>query len=133
MTMHPAYFGVRFRLDETPSNWPQAFAILTAYQTTGQTWPERRNHAADHALLVQLREIDDNVFRLTGYSPETGHAEPGWAAAVGFALACDMGREYRQDAIFYVEHGELFVSLCDARRNKIFVATFASRLDRPTG
>ena len=48
--MHPAYFETHFRTPDFGVEWPQAFAIVSAYATTGERWPLKRNLAADREL-----------------------------------------------------------------------------------
>ena len=54
--MHPAYFETRFRTPDVVAEWPREFVILSAYQTTGEQWPQERNFAADRELEQCLRE-----------------------------------------------------------------------------
>ncbi len=110
---------------------PQAFAIISAWATTGERWPEAENRRADAALQALLLERGVWHRRLTGYSPRSGHAEPGWAAELDFETACTVGMAFLQDAIYYVRQGRLSVSYCDARRAEVPVADFAARLDPP--
>jgi hypothetical protein len=59
----------------------------------------------------------------------TQHAEPGYAAALEFEEACKIGARFKQDAIFYVSSGTLFVSHCDHRRSLKPITQFAKRAD----
>ena len=127
--MHPAYFETRFRTDSYPDLWPPTFAIITAHATTGETWSPDQNAAADQALESRLRATATWLHRLTGYSPSTTHAEPGWAAAIPWHDACNLGLEFLQDAIYWVDQNQLSVTFCDHRRHPIPVAPFSSRLD----
>jgi len=127
--MHPAYFETRFRHAGDHVIWPQSFSIITAYATTGEQWTDEENQTADMKLRRELEESHPWIHRITGYSPSTGHAEPGWAVQMSFDLACDTGRRYHQDAIFFVESDQLFVSFCDERRQKTVVGRFIKRLD----
>jgi hypothetical protein len=126
--MHPAYFETRFRTETPVNDWPTIFAVITAYATTGETWGEEKNRTADALLTSELRARGVWMARLTGYSPRTGHAEPGWAVALPFEAACDLGQKFRQDAFYYVQGDELFVSFCDARRGLTAVGRFRERL-----
>lgn len=128
--MHPEYFKVRFRADDADdAEWPEEFAIITAYATTGEVWTDEENSSADRELREYLSSLSSFVHRLTGYSLTTGHAEPGWAVSISFEDACDIGIEFKQDAIYFVKSGKLFVSYCDSRRQKRNVGDFLSHLD----
>jgi hypothetical protein len=87
-------------------------AIIAPCATTGEIWPEKRNRAADLELENELRGTGRWVRRLTGYDPETGHAEPGWAVEIGFQEALDLGRRFRQDAIFWISANRVWVAKC---------------------
>jgi hypothetical protein len=126
--MNPVYFETKFECAEKWTDWPEAFAIITAYATTGEKWPHARNQAADKLLEAHLREQDLWVRRVTGFSPATGHREPGWAVALNLKAACEIGLRFRQEAIFYVAGDALGVSFCDSRCALVHVGSFRGRL-----
>ena len=127
--MPPFYYQTRFQPDALPSPLPDMFAIITACATTGETWTDSENEAANAALRADLEMSDLLLGSLTGYSPDTGHAEPGFAASLPFEAACDLGLKFKQDAIYFVDSGILHVSYCDHRRRLEPVAAFLDRLD----
>jgi hypothetical protein len=126
--MNPVYFETHFRCTEASIDWPGSFAIVTAYATTGETWSAAENQAADQALEADLRKRSAWIRRLTGYSPSTGHAEPGWAVEIDFATACDVGLQFKQEAIYFVVGDTLSVSYCDTRRAPLEVGGFRERV-----
>ena len=126
--MNPVYFGTHFERREAWENSPAEFAIITAYATTGEEWASIENEAADKKLESELRKRGCWLQRLTGYSPVTGHAEPGWAVAMPFEVACDLGLRFQQDAIYYVTGDTLYVTACDERRAPVEVGVFSSRV-----
>jgi hypothetical protein len=126
--MQPAYAETLFRVKEGGEDCPQDFAIITAYATTGEEWSTAENQAADRALHADLDNASSWLRRATGYSPTTHHEEPGWATAMSFDTACDIGRVYKQDAIYYVKQDKLFVSYCDKRRSCIEIGSFSERV-----
>ena len=122
------YFAARFVTPEVP-RFPEEFAIVTGYATTGERWSEERNQASNAALFAELQSRGVWVHPVTGVSPDGTHAEPGWAAALPFDDACDLGRRFLQLAIYYVRGDALFVSFCDERRGLVRVGSFRERLD----
>ena len=128
MTMHADYFDTRFRLETPVLHWPNEFVIVSAYHTTGEQWPDEVNQAADKSLEQELKQHFDWLVRITGYSPTTDHAEPGWAFVMPLSAACDLGLRYKQDAIYHIKGDVLSVSFCDARRKLVTVGEFRSRL-----
>jgi hypothetical protein len=109
---HPAYALTVFRAEGVATGWPESFVIITAYATTGETWGEARNVAADAELRARLKESGKWCVRLIGEAPDGGHAEPGWAVEMGEEEARRIGREFAQDAIYSVRAGVLFVLSC---------------------
>ncbi|MFM7316725.1 MAG: DUF3293 domain-containing protein [bacterium] len=126
---YPEYFETHFKDSGLSGLWPDAFAVITAYQTTGSTWEASANELADARLKAYLESENLPHWRLTGYSPKSGHAEPGWAVVVDFEKACEIGSLFVQDAIYYVNSGDLFVSHCDhSDRKPVRVGPFFDRL-----
>jgi hypothetical protein len=126
-SLHPAYSKVRFRGPWPDRDHPGEFAIITAYATTGETWSEERNRAADLELENELLETGSWMRRLTGYDPSTGHAEPGWAVEIGFEAACDLGLRFQQDAIFWVSGNRVWVAKCGRDRQRMEIGLFSDR------
>jgi hypothetical protein len=101
--VHDAYFHSRFRCPAPGVSWPDRFVILSAQATTGEHWSEAENEAADRQLEMALSDWDCWCCRLVGYSPDSGHAEPGWAADLSVEAGLELGRTFLQDAIYLVE------------------------------
>jgi len=127
-TMHPAYLETHFIAADGPQDWPEQFAIITAYATTGESWTDDQNEAADQALEAELRATGGWIRRIIGYSPTTPHREPGWAVAMDWQAACDLGARFLQDAIYVVHGDALTVTFCDQRRELLPVGNFLERL-----
>ena len=127
--MNPVYFETKFECAEEWTDWPDEFAIITAYATTGEDWSDAENQAGDTRLEAHLREQGLWVRRVTGYSPSIGHREPGWAVYLGFKAACDVGLRFKQDAIYYVAGDILSVSFTDSRRALVRIGSFRQRVN----
>lgn len=129
--LHPAYFETQFAVADPAVEFPHEFVIMTAYATTGESWTDQENESADRELEAVLCKTSRLIGRITGFSPSTGHAEPGWAAGIPWQDACDLGLQFRQDAIYVVEGDRLFVTFCDDRRQLVPVGAFRERLQTP--
>lgn len=127
---HPSYIETQFRQEQSISDWPEEFAIITAFATTGETWTVEKNKTADQALEGELQANCRWHKRVTGYSPTTGHAEPGWAVEMALAEACDLGLRYLQDAIYFVSGDELAVILCAQPSERLLIGSFRERLQK---
>jgi len=126
--MHPAYSETLFDSHGFSGEWPDQFAIVTAWATTGSVQLLVANEFANRELEFELKRCGYWHQMVTGYSPTTMHAEPGWAVQLPFDVACDLGRMFLQDAIYVIDVDQLFVSYCDDRREKVFVGEFLRRL-----
>ncbi|MCA2992494.1 DUF3293 domain-containing protein [Gemmatimonas sp.] len=112
MGLNPVYFATRFRVAHLPPAWPATFVIVTAYATTGERWTEDENERANAALRERLAAMSVWHWPITGYDPETGHAEPGWAIGVPHNDGVRLGVDFRQDAVFAVADDALQVISC---------------------
>ena len=124
------YFQTRFRSSAPVLQWPKAFAIITAWPTTGEIWSEKETQIQTKCLEEVLEQREAWRVELTGYSPEDGHAEPGWAVELNFDEACTLGLCFRQHALYWVVEDQLFVSLCDSERQPVLAGSFRDKLDR---
>jgi len=125
---HAAYLETRFRTPAMVSRWPDRFVILSAFATTGETWTDERNDAADQALGRELRGRGW-LARIVGYSPSSGHAEPSWAVEMPIRQAREVGSRFKQDAIFAVRGNRLRVIRCGESCLSAVVGSFLERLD----
>lgn len=82
---------------------------------------------ADKELLAELRATGRWLHRLTGYSPGTGHAEPGWAVDLPLATACEIGHRFKQDAIYYVITDLCHVTFCESHQQELGAGRLISR------
>lgn len=127
-TFHPAYFTIRFRTESIVDQWPEHFFIITAYATTGETWSDERNSQADNELHQELLRLGHTPIRITGYDPESGHGEPGWAVELPVEEALSLGRSFRQDAIYRVDGDVLTVAHCSPPVDWVHVGIFRERI-----
>ena len=104
-TMKSAYFDTLFESARVPA--PSAFAILTAHNPNGEPSDRASNEAADRRLAALLREQGMEPWRVVGYAPDRSHAETGWGAEISLEDACRLGREFEQDAIYWVDNDRL--------------------------
>jgi hypothetical protein len=126
--MHPAYLETRFWVSRLPSRWPDRFAVITGFATTGEIWSEEKNQAADSALQAELVALSIWSCRVTGVSPDGRHREPGWAADIDLSAAQNIGAAFKQDAIYWVDGDNLSVVSCRPGKPGVLIGSFRQRL-----
>lgn len=128
--MNSIYYKTHFRTNLSKTDFPESFAIITAYATTGELWTDEQNKIANSLLQTQLTDQGALIEEIDGYDPETGHCESCFIAAVNWKEACDIGLKFKQDAIYFVESNELFVTYCDDRKQLLKVSDFWEILNK---
>ena len=88
---------------------PDAFGIVTAYNSNGITRDENANLSADERLLLAIDALGVDRFRITGMSLDEVHREPGWGIQCSKDNAIRLGRQFEQEAIFWVSGVELIL------------------------
>lgn len=113
--MKDEYQDARFVVETNPESLPATFAIVTACNPYGVTADETTNALQTQALRTKLSSGGITFFPVTGGSPDMKHSEPGFGCLLARNLAQQLGAEFGQDAIFYVDKGELWLFGCTDR------------------
>ncbi len=103
------YKSTVFEYHNFPKDWPNSFAILTAYATTGETWTPEQNIEADRQLEAELKKGGYRIHRISGYSKDLDTHEEGWAVVMDLKTAWDLAVKYKQVALFYYHEDELLL------------------------
>lgn len=111
--MNPAYRQVRFRIDPRGVKRSDTFAIITPWNPDGLPAALEKNQEASGRLQSRLERMGLPWFSVTGGSPDFAHVEPGFGVAdITRNEAVALGRDFRQEAIFWVEGGAVFLVSC---------------------
>jgi hypothetical protein len=114
--------------NQPPPDWSRPFAILTAHNPGGKKVDPETNAGADKELRRSLSRKSLPKHRITGVSEDWSHEEKGFAVwGLNHKTASEIGHEFRQDAYFWVEHGNVHVHSCHTQE-KQKVGTWESRL-----
>ena len=122
--------------NQPPPDWSRPFAILTAHNPEGKKVDPETNTEADRELRRSLSRKSLPKHRITGVSEDWSHEEKSFTVwGLNHKTASEIGREFHQDAYFWVEHGTVHVHSCHTQE-KQKVGTWKSRIrtfgDRPT-
>ena len=88
------------------------FVVITAYNPYGQLAPPARNQHQDQTLHAVLEGRGFSPVRVIGMSPDQTHQEPSWAIACTEAEAVELGKYFKQEAIYIVEEDRLTLVSC---------------------
>lgn len=127
--MNPAYLDTVFDV-ETLHPLPQEFVIITAYNPRGRTAPPSRNRHQDQTLRAVLEGRGITPFRVTGRSVDGSHQEPGWGAALDTQTGLEIGRMFKQEAIYGVREDELTLYSC-TREEHEHLGSWSARVNSP--
>lgn len=122
-----AYLETIFIAKEAPEGgWPRQFTVLTACNP----WScgERKDDAAATVRLrKRLSRSGHKRYRITGSSPDWNHQEMSFAAwNLSLDEAMEIGREFQQNAIFWIDDGRIEVVSC-ANGERMFVGMWGER------
>ncbi|MCU4675587.1 DUF3293 domain-containing protein [Catenovulum sp. 2E275] len=88
------------------------FAIITAYNPKGQACTLGFNRLQDKALQADITNFRTPYRRLWGCSPQLDYSEKSWAVSINKQQALTLATKYQQNALYWVEQGELFLIPC---------------------
>ena len=111
--MNPAYAEARIRAELPKGGLPERFGIVTAWNPDGITLDADSNHTANARLEAILNAEGLPHFPATGGSHDFAHAEPGFGIIADQARILALGREFRQEAVFWIDRGTVHLLPCD--------------------
>ena len=123
-----AYDQAHFQLDSPPMDLPVGFGIVTACNPMGVTVEASVNEDLDRDLGLSLLRRGIPHFRVTGGSRDMSHAEPGYGCAVDLERIVELGRQWNQEAVFWVQGDQLFLVSCDGSKHEEPLGSFRERL-----
>lgn len=129
--MNPAYQTTRFRAELPHGGQPVRFGVVTACDPEGVVSDSALNATATAALRAGLEREGAAFFPVTGGSPDFSHAEPGFGIVLGtLAEAVALGRRWRQEAVFWVEYGEVSLRSCTSDET-VHLGKWSERAESP--
>ncbi len=114
--LNPAYLNTVF--EYIPTGKPKDFWVITAYNPDGEDAYPGDNIAADARLHADLTKRSITPFLVTGLLPDESHADPGWGIPCDEATALEIGRRYRQEAVFHFHSSGIDLVDCNTRERQ---------------
>ncbi|NKF49272.1 DUF3293 domain-containing protein [Shewanella sp. WXL01] len=122
-----AYQSTHFLLTQRLSD-QFSFAIITACNPFGNKLTSCQNRLLDRKLQRTIQQTKQPYRALYGASPDLSHREKSWAVFVDKPQALELGRQFNQLAIYYVDKGQLTLLACaDANLPEVCMGKFSSR------
>jgi len=126
-TLKPEFREVYFRCANPAP--PAHFFIITAHNPDGETADEESNAVADTVFLKEIDALGLRSFPVTGGSPDFSHAEPGHGIVCTREMALSLARQFSQDAVFEVRHGQvILISALPSAEPDVVIGEWAKRL-----
>lgn len=111
--MKPESQHTRFLARPPVGGLPYRFGVVTACNPNGVVVDEVWNAAATEKLSRQLQDAGRVFFSVTGCSTDLAHQEPGFGVICRSSEeVAELGRAWRQEAVFWVEHGIVHLLPC---------------------
>ncbi len=116
-----AYFDAWFRCSEPPSRLPREFGIVTPCNPFGRPLGVVKNWKRLRRLEAYLQKHSLSYFRVDGCSRDGSHVESGFGIS-GAPLADlkQLGAQFDQDAIFWVQNDQVSLVSCSAEDARFF-------------
>lgn len=102
-----SYQAILFKADQQPV-YP-CFAILTAFNPGSIALNNCVNLNRNALLEIDLRELTDCILPVTSSARDGSWQEAGFAVAISLEQACRLARKWQQNAIYWVEDGQLML------------------------
>lgn len=123
-----AYDHAHFKMDPPDVDLPVEFGVITACNPMGLTTDASVNDGLDRDLAQALRGQGIRHFRVTGGSRDMSHAEPGYGCVVDREGIVELGRQWNQEAVFWVREDHLFLVFCDRPEHEEPLGSFRERV-----
>jgi len=105
------------------------FAIVTAHNPQGCQLSVSQNRLLDYQLQSKIQQYNRPYRGLIGAAADLSHMEKSWAVFVDKEQALELGREFNQHGIYYVNQGLLSLVACiDTLQPEVEMGVFNHRL-----
>lgn len=122
------YQNTHFLLTQPLSN-DFSFAIVTAHNPFGSMLTPSQNRLLDRELQSKILQYQRPYRSVIGAAPDLSHMEKSWAVFIDKEQALELGRAFRQHAIYYVSDGLLSLVACfDSAKAEVCIGSFDQRL-----
>lgn len=103
------------------------FAIISAQNPKGEIYPLQHNLTLSREFETHLNDLHLPYRTLIGASPDLTFQEKSFAVLCDKASALDMALQFEQNAIYWVEAGQLFLVPALMPQNEEYLGLYCQR------
>ena len=103
------------------------FAIISAQNPKGEIYPLQHNLTLNREFETHLNDLHLPYRTLIGASPDLTFQEKSFAVLCDKASALDMALQFEQNAIYWVEAGQLFLVPALMPQNEEYLGLYCQR------
>ena len=127
------YFTAWFHCASLPVPLPDSFGIVTPCNPYGRVLSNEENSARLETLQTRLTDLNVIHFRVDGGSRDKVHLEPGFGVIMNKDELVLIGREFDQDAVFWVQNDKVSIITCDScETSEVCLWSERCRIIKPT-
>ncbi|MCL1035923.1 DUF3293 domain-containing protein [Shewanella corallii] len=121
------YYQQSIFLLTQPFSPHSSFAIVTAFNPMGENLSSCQNLLYDRRLQAEIDTMKVPYRSVIGASPDLQHMEKSWALFCDIQSGLELGREFNQLAIYYVDNGRLLLLPCLCSEDSIELGDFSAK------
>ncbi len=127
--IRPEYLQTVFVTDAPAGGWPPQFTVLTACNPRGEAATPETNALLEEQLRRYCEDQSLVSWPVIGGTPDWHYHERGVGLPIDLAQALTIGRNFDQDAIFWIEEDNLCCVACDTQE-RVQMGSWSARLVR---
>lgn len=125
--MNSNYGKTIFLLSVKVHKLPETFTIITAYNPMDVLLPKEENLERNKNLFRTLSRVAKDIIPIVGSSPDYLHQEASYLVNITLRQALNIGKSYKQRAVFWVEQNNLEIVECETAQ-KFTIGKFSERI-----
>lgn len=106
---------------------PETFTIITAFNPMDVLLLLEENLQRNKNLFHTLSNLTKDIIPIVGSSPDYLHQEASYLVNITLRQALNIGKNYKQRAVFWIEQNNLQIVECETAQ-KFTIGKFSERI-----
>jgi len=115
--INPHYFDVIFKEIKVSYQYPQTFAIITAWNPKDVILPEQENQKRNRCLQKSIKKTMVLGTKIIGASADLQHQELSLIIEGALQDLINLAQKFKQNAIFWVQGDSLELISCNSLKH----------------